>query len=174
MNATALQPRDTAAVPAGQVACLLEQLAGVIAHLDDAHYRLERAREVSGSVGGHVRHCLDHVAALVSGLETGYIDYDARVRGTAIESRRETALAEIARLAARLESVARCSPDTPVWVDVGSADFAPSTLARELAFVSSHTIHHFALVALLLHDVGVRVPPRFGYAPSTPSPELAA
>ena len=31
-----------------------------------------------------------------------------------------------------------------------------------------------ALVALLLHDLGVRVPPRFGYAPSTPSPELAA
>jgi uncharacterized damage-inducible protein DinB len=146
----------------------------VIAHLDDAHYRLERAREVSGSVGGHVRHCLDHVAALISGLESGYVDYDIRVRGTAIESRREAALAEIARLITGLEGVARCSPDTPVWVDVGSADFAPSTLARELAFVSSHTIHHFALVALLLHDVGVRVPARFGYAPSTPSPELAA
>jgi len=174
MSVTALHPRDTAAAPAGQVACLLEQLAGVIAHLDDAHYRLERAREVSGSVGGHVRHCLDHVAALIAGLESGFVDYDIRVRGTAIESRREAALAEIARLIAGLEGVGTCSPDTPVWVDVGTADFAPSTLARELAFVSSHTIHHFALVALLLHDIGVRVPPRFGYAPSTPSPELAA
>lgn len=105
---------------------------------------------------------------------TGYLDYDARVRGTAVESRREAALAEIARLIACLEGVAGRSPDTPVWVDVGSADVAPSTLARELAFVASHTIHHFALVALLLHDLGVRVPPRFGYAPSTPSPELAA
>lgn len=174
MATTAAQPRHTAAAPAGQMACLLEQLAEVVGRLDDAHYRLERAREVSGSVGGHVRHCLDHVAALVSGLETGYVDYDARVRGTAVESRRDAALAEIARLIARLKGVARCPPDTPVWVDVGSADVAPSTLARELAFVASHTIHHFALVALLLHDLGVRVPPRFGYAPSTPSPELAA
>ena len=107
---------ETAAVPAGQMACLLDQLAAVVAQLDDSHYRVARAREVSGSVGGHVRHCLDHVAALVSGLENGHVDYDVRVRGTAIESRREAALAEIARLAARLESVARCSPDTPVWV----------------------------------------------------------
>ena len=31
-----------------------------------------------------------------------------------------------------------------------------------------------AIVALLLRDMGVAVPQRFGYAPSTPSPELAA
>ena len=164
----------SSALPAQQMVSLLDQLATVVAHLDDSHYRSVRAREVSGSVGGHVRHCLDHVAALVRGLANGHVDYDARVRGTAVESRRDAALAEIARLIDCLREVARCSPDTPVWVDVGSPDFAPSTLARELAFISSHTTHHFALVALLLHDIGVRVPPRFGYAPSTPSPELAA
>jgi uncharacterized damage-inducible protein DinB len=174
MSAAALHSRHTAAAPAGQMVSLLGHLATVVAQLDDSHYRAERAREVSGSVGGHVRHCLDHVAALVRGLENGHVDYDARVRGTAIEYRREAALAEIARLIECLQGVARCSPDTPVRVDVGSPDFAPSTLARELAFISSHTIHHFALIALLLHDMGIRVPPRFGYAPSTPSPELAA
>ena len=174
MSALATQACSTAAAPVGQMVCLLEQLAAVVAHLDDSHYRVERAREVSGCVGGHVRHCLDHVAALVRGLENGHVDYDARVRGTAIESRRDAALAEIGRLIERLQGIARCTPDTPVWVDLGSLDLAPSTLARELAFISSHTIHHFALVALLLHDMGVRVPPRFGYAPSTPSPELAA
>ena len=174
MSAIVLQPRHTAAAPASQMVCLLGQLATVVAKLDDSPYRLERAREVSGSVGGHVRHCLDHVAALVRGLETGHIDYDARVRGTAVESRREAALHEIARLVECLREIAGHTPDMPVWVDVGGPDFAPSTLARELAFVSSHTIHHFAIVALLLHDMGIRVPPRFGYAPSTPSPELAA
>lgn len=44
-----------------------------------------------------------------------------------------------------------------------------STLARELAFVMSHTIHHQAIVALLLEQQGGGVPDeRFGYAPSTP------
>jgi len=178
MIATAVRPRSTISGPADQMVRLLEQLAGVVARLDDAHYRAERAREVSGSVGGHVRHCLDHVAALVRGIEGGHIDYDARVRGTAIESRRDAALHEMARLVRSMQELVAMPPDTLVAVSLGGgADdvtVAVSTLARELAFVLSHTIHHFAIVALLLHDMGVRVPPRFGYAPSTPSPELAA
>ena len=51
--------------------------------------------------------------------------------------------------------------------------FASSTRARA-GLRLSHTIHHFAIVALLLHDMSIRVPPRFAYAPGTPSPELAA
>ena len=44
-----------------------------------------------------------------------------------------------------------------------------STMARELAFVMSHTIHHQAIVALLLEQHGTGIPSeRFGYAPSTP------
>jgi uncharacterized damage-inducible protein DinB len=161
------------------VICLLQQLAGVVARLNDSHYRAERAREVSGSVGGHVRHCLDHVAALVRGIEAGRIDYDARVRGTAVESHRSAALHEIARLVDCLQGLRGTAADTPVALVLadgpnGDAPVATSTIARELAFIFSHTIHHFAIVALLLHDMGVRVPPRFGYAPSTPSPELAA
>jgi uncharacterized damage-inducible protein DinB len=43
-----------------------------------------------------------------------------------------------------------------------------STLRRELAFVVSHTVHHQALIAVLLSLVGVPVPDAFGLAPSTP------
>jgi hypothetical protein len=42
-----------------------------------------------------------------------------------------------------------------------------SSLGRELVFVLQHTIHHQAIVALLLAARGVTIPPRFGYAPST-------
>lgn len=179
MIATAAHPRPTVSGPTDQMVHLLEQLAGLVARLDDSHYRAARAREVSGSVGGHVRHCLDHVAALVRGVEDGHVDYDARVRGTAIETRRDAALHEIARLATSMQRLGAMAANTPVAVVLGGGadDGAPvaiSTISRELAFVLSHTIHHFAIVALLLHDMGVRVPPRFGYAPSTPSPELAA
>ena len=37
-----------------------------------------------------------------------------------------------------------------------------------MVFVLQHTIHHQALVALLLAARGVAVPHTFGYAPSTP------
>ena len=49
--------------PTGQLVCLLNQLAALVTRLNDGHYLSVRASEVSGSVGGHVRHCLDHVAA---------------------------------------------------------------------------------------------------------------
>jgi hypothetical protein len=43
-----------------------------------------------------------------------------------------------------------------------------STLARELAFVVSHTIHHQAIIGVLLAMHDVAVPERFGHSPSTP------
>ena len=42
-----------------------------------------------------------------------------------------------------------------------------TTLGRELAFVISHTIHHNALIAILVKLLGHSVPATFGYAPST-------
>lgn len=43
-----------------------------------------------------------------------------------------------------------------------------STLARELAFVVSHTIHHQAIIGVLLAIHGHAVPERFGHSPATP------
>lgn len=164
--------------PAGPLVDLLRQLAGVIEGLDDWQYRAERAPGISGSVGGHVRHCLDHVAALLRGLTAGRMDYDTRVRGTAIESRRELALGEIHRLVRNLGDVNADLLSRPVTLASrlethGPALMVESSVGRELAFVLSHTTHHLAIVALLLHGLGVSVPPRFGYAPSTPTPALS-
>jgi uncharacterized damage-inducible protein DinB len=44
-----------------------------------------------------------------------------------------------------------------------------TTVGREVAYVVQHTIHHCALIAVLLERAGLTPPPRFGYAPSTPS-----
>lgn len=42
-----------------------------------------------------------------------------------------------------------------------------STLERELQFLASHTVHHYALIALTLRAQGVTVGTDFGMAPST-------
>lgn len=42
-----------------------------------------------------------------------------------------------------------------------------STVARELLFVVSHTVHHNAIIGAIAALLGVRTPERFGYAPST-------
>jgi hypothetical protein len=40
-------------------------------------------------------------------------------------------------------------------------------VTRELQFLASHTVHHYALIAHLARDRGVGVAPEFGVAPAT-------
>jgi hypothetical protein len=45
--------------------------------------------------------------------------------------------------------------------------FMESSISRELQFLSSHAVHHFALIAMTLRAEGVPMDPDFGMAPST-------
>jgi hypothetical protein len=49
----------------------------------------------------------------------------------------------------------------------GGEDWLPSTISRELQALSSHTIHHFALIAVILRLHGIFLDPEFGVSPST-------
>ncbi len=52
-----------------------------------------------------------------------------------------------------------------LWLHVALA--SSSSLRRELHFLLSHTVHHYALIAMILARHGVEVEPDFGVAPST-------
>lgn len=153
----------------------LDELMRLVSALPAEAYRARPSR-VSGSVGEHVRHVLDHVSSLVTGDRSAVLTYDHRMRGTAVETEPHAAVREMARLDAALDRWAERSLDEAVAVAAmlsanGRAITGRSTLARELAFVMSHTVHHQAIVALLLEQQGAAVPDRrFGYAASTPAP----
>lgn len=159
----------------GALADLLRQMATVVSHLAPEEYTDSDVPGVSGSIGGHVRHCLDHVRALEIGLERGLVDYDTRRRDTAVERDREAAVLVLMSAVARLRAVSNHVLGRPLVVrsligDDGRAVEGASSAARELAFVISHTIHHSAQIALLAHRLGSRrLPRRFGVAPSTPA-----
>lgn len=155
------------------VADRLVDLASVIEALDDVTYLTARKDGVSGSIGAHVRHAIDHVAALVEPASPGMIDYDTRRRGTEIERSRRAAARELRRLAASLRCISVNRALRLVMVDAVIDPFGQrvkslSTLGRELIFVLSHTVHHQAIIALLLAASGRVVPEGFGLAPSTP------
>lgn len=173
MNATAVSVSVAQAL-----AERLLELAGVVAVTDDETYTAARADGVSGSVGAHVRHTIDHVVALVDRRSGVAVDYDSRRRGTTIEVDRSAALDELERMARGLNGLSDAdllaSIDLSSVVDVeGHRVAVRSTLGRELVFVMSHTIHHQAIIALLLASAGQTTPSRFGCAPSTPSPSCA-
>lgn len=152
---------------------LLDGMASVVASLDVAAYTARPVPAASGSIGEHVRHCLDHVASLLAAQPSAILTYDHRERGTAVEGDPAEALRKIMRLKAALDRWPTCPLEQPILVQARTSTSSEptamfSTLGRELAFVLSHTIHHQALIAVLLELVGQPVPERFGYAPSTP------
>jgi len=151
----------------------LDELMRLVMTVPTEVYRA-RTTNASGAVGEHVRHVLDHVSALIGGSPSLVLSYDHRTRGTSVESDPSVAVREMMRLDAALERWTDRSLDEPIAVASlvaadGQSVTGWSTLARELAFVMSHTIHHQAIIALLLEFQG-REPldERFGYAPSTP------
>ena len=166
--ATQVERRDAR----GALIRLLDELGAVLLQVAPDTYTARPLPDVSGSVGEHVRHILDHVTAFVSAQPSSVLTYDRRDRGTPVETDPAAALRVILRLISAL-SDAHTNLEMPVVVDsVLTRGAGPlttwSTLGRELAFVVNHTIHHQALIAVLLSMDGAPLSEAFGYAPTTP------
>jgi len=125
------------------------------------------------SIGAHYRHCLDHFRQLFSGLASGIVDYDARTRESLLETDRIAALSATQDLISAAQDLRKLAEENPIEVRCGvtyrgeEAGAASSTLGREMMFCINHTIHHYALIGILLRSSNREVPEGFGVAPST-------
>ena len=153
---------------------VLDQIVRVIRDLGDETYTVQPSGPFEANIAGHVRHSLDHVQALLNGIEGSTVRYDARRRGTDVETNRSAALAAIEGISQTLNTLEPQRWDQPLEVHVmltgdagGGESKVASTLGRELAFVLSHTIHHNAMIGAMAKALGADVPQWFGYAPST-------
>ena len=151
---------------------LLDELAAVLDRLSPSTYTARPFPAVSGSIGQHVRHILDHIASVCAAVPGIPLSYDRRERGTNVEADVDAALRAIGRLSASLSMLPFCDDQpmtmTSALVHGGEPLAAGTTLGRELLFVISHTIHHQALIGLLLSAADGFVPQGFGLAPATP------
>lgn len=133
----------------------------------------ERPALFNAGVGAHLRHVIEHYDALLDHLAGGLIDYDHRERDQELERsplQCEQRLAAIAdKLAALHERAAgeTLSVGFVIGLDEPQFQIGSSTLARELQFVASHAIHHFAILRPLLATAGITLQERFGKAPDT-------
>jgi len=150
----------------------LEQGVELLLRLDDARYSHSPEGLFRGGVAAQFRHCLDFYACFLAGLARGRVDYGERRRDPAVETSRERAVATARGLSERLLEIEAddASRGLVVRSEAGASDWNGSTVGRELQFLLSHTIHHYALIAAVLelqgHDVR-RDLPEFGVAPST-------
>lgn len=152
---------------------LLQQAADLLRRLDDATYAEGGRRPEVSPVGVHMRHLIDHYQAFLTGLPAEAIDYDARHRETPMETDRRLALATVLGLARDLDRLTSTVASREIRISSRSAgdssepDWSRSTVKRELQFLVSHTVHHFALIKPLLAAEGIMVDEQFGLAPST-------
>ena len=137
-------------------------------------YSKATPRCLQSSIGGHFRHCVDIYNCFLSSVNSGRINYDLRARNELVESDPELAAFELqaiidglrrfsfadghAELLVVLEGSKR-SRECPCWTR--------SSIARELQSLLSHTVHHYALIAIALRLQGIELATEFGVAPST-------
>jgi uncharacterized damage-inducible protein DinB len=162
--------------PAADSIGYLHQGAHLIRSLDDELYTRSSGGRFRGGVGSQFRHCIDFYECLLRGLELHeQVDYTARLREARLETDREYAAERMEQIASRLRVIdasmlnrqLRVRTEQPV---AGVPEWCGSTVHRELQFLVSHTVHHYALIVALLGRLGHELDPQqadFGIAPST-------
>jgi hypothetical protein len=150
---------------------LLQGLA-LLFDLDDRNYSQVPGAQFGASIGQHYRHVIEHFQSLTRGLQSGKINYDARDRNARLQSEvtyGSIATCDILRTLKHY-SEKTLARECAVINSVGygsAASMFHSNVGRELAYCAGHAIHHYAIIRLICHQIGVSVPTEFGVAPST-------
>lgn len=157
---------------------MLSQQEYILNTISDDDYIKHHPFYLGSSVGGHVRHTLDHWTKLLTHEFTlnldESIDYDSRERNTEIEMNRLVALTANEKVLHALNSALQFRQlQTPVKVMfIGDAKSGvrytvDSTFGRELSFVTHHTTHHLSTIKLLMQSMSYDLPSNLGMAYST-------
>lgn len=152
---------------------ILDQGEALLVEIGTEIYTRKVPAAFNASIGAHYRHCLDHFETLLVAAATGDLNYDARERGTLIESDpwaalnatrslRENYLALTEHGLARTINVT-CKTS---YTSDGS-QVSASTFGREIMYVVAHAVHHYALIGIMLALMNLTPPAGFGVAPST-------
>lgn len=152
----------------------IDQASNFLSALKEEIYRVPASPLFQSSIGQHLRHTLDLFYALreyQNDAET--CDYDLRRRGTKLEYSISAARRELSDIKDWVQQIdeAELRKTMTIKSEVGLTEqlhfVGESTLARELVFVSSHLVHHMAIIVAIAKDAGLKVDPKTGVAAAT-------
>lgn len=149
---------------------VINQGVDLLAQIPPAVYTAANSETYGSSPGAHFRHIIQHFQAYIKGETIAYVDYDHRDRTADIETDREAAERALMDIRSFFEAY---EPKEKSLVILQNYDPSlprepvTSSVGRELTFLVSHSIHHYALIAAILRLHGLDVPRYFGFAPST-------
>jgi hypothetical protein len=150
----------------------LEQLKALLTKINNSNYT-KKLEILSGStVGQHMRHILEFYLLLVSGSVKGLICYDQRKRDIRIESDLSFAINIFDELLDGIESLDLSKAvrfEADFTTDASIHNLLESSIGRELAYCTEHSIHHQAMIKAALFTMGESdlIDENFGVAYST-------
>lgn len=149
---------------------VLKEYLPLLRDIDIRAYQYTRTSVFPSSLGAHLRHDLDHYLNFLQGLPERRIDYETRSRNVRIAEDPAFALETVEDIVQGLERIptaATTSLSVRVENGSGAACWVESNLRREMDFLLSHSIHHQAIISMILRDQGLQTHAAFGVAPST-------
>ena len=151
---------------------VLKQGRELIQNISTNTYRNAFPGMKNGTIGAHFRHCLEVYQCFINGLDEACVDYDNRPRSEDLENDPYMAIATIDRIIRDLELMCSSTGGSSLKIICWNNDNTremnfDTSFGRELMYLFSHSIHHYALIKMILLHHGIPVDDRFGVAPST-------
>lgn len=142
-----------------QSVSVLRQGREALSMLKVSDYTIRSPAFYNASVGGHMRHILDHYQRVVYSHQNPslVLNYDERKRDTLVETSVQASLDSIDDMIKTIPSL-----DMTRSVEVSfmgddktfEAYTTPSSVERELSFVAHHGVHHLATIKLIMSSLG--------------------
>ena len=146
----------------------LEEGAALLALLNPEQYTQGFKPAFHSTIGAHFRHVLEHYRCFIKQLNEEAICYDSRERDQLLECDFEYANQTISELKAALIELEPSDLDRVCHINDQQA-MAPvtTTVFRELLFLQSHTMHHYAIIGAMTRSLGAQPADDFGVAIAT-------
>ncbi len=152
----------------------LKQGIELLLEVSDKIYSSNDGEYNKSGIGRHFRHIIEHYFSFLD-VKNSLVDYDARERNLHLENEREYMINSMKQVIHALEEIAEkpsyLNEEVKVRSNEGigedNSPLSTSTIRRELQFLISHTVHHYALIGLILKTMGFNPSSEFGVAPST-------
>jgi uncharacterized damage-inducible protein DinB len=153
----------------------IEQGIELLTSVSDDLYTKNNGPYNKSGIGRHFRHIIEHYFSIIDCDYNGLIDYDARERNLRLENDRQYMIDSLQEVSSSLTALHKSPEKLDNAVQIRSNEgigeenspLSNSTIRRELQFLISHTVHHYALIGLILETLGFKPDESFGVAPST-------
>jgi uncharacterized damage-inducible protein DinB len=152
---------------------VLAQLIELVSGMSATQYQQQFGLQRQQTIGKHVRHVVDHYEAFLHHSEAHapvLVNYEHRRREPSLETVPDIACDRLRKLCDNLQQLLDTDLQNAVQVEYPTnraTSSLSSSVGRELTFLSSHTIHHMAIIGLLAEQLDLQPEPDFGVHTST-------